>query len=191
MSEAPRIPGGRPSAITPEVLEHARALRAGGKTVRQVASELGVKRSTIARAVKTGIGTTQAERDRARERNSRWSPEAFAEAWQKQSGKCAICGVAMADGGCTRQSVAADHDRLVNRPRALLCNCCNTAIGHFADDPARCQAAALYLVWHSPHTWATATDGVVRDGNRVLVRRDVLEKSLRSLDGTGSRQRTP
>jgi hypothetical protein len=31
--------------------------------------------------------------------------------------------------------------------------------------------------------------GVVRDGGRVLVRRDVLEKSL-SLDGTSSRART-
>jgi excisionase family DNA binding protein len=33
--------------------------------------------------------------------------------------------------------------------------------------------------------------GVVRDGGRVLVRRDVLERSLLPLDGTGSRTRTP
>ena len=43
--------GGRPSVITPELLERARELRADGATYSQIASELGVGKTTIRRAL--------------------------------------------------------------------------------------------------------------------------------------------
>lgn len=43
--------GGRPAVITPELLERARELRADGATYSQIASELGVGKTTIRRAL--------------------------------------------------------------------------------------------------------------------------------------------
>ena len=43
--------GGRPTVITVELLERARELRAGGATYSQIASELGVGKTTIRRAL--------------------------------------------------------------------------------------------------------------------------------------------
>lgn len=43
--------GGRPSVITPELLERARYLRAGGVTYSQIATDLGVGKTTIRRAL--------------------------------------------------------------------------------------------------------------------------------------------
>lgn len=48
--EAGRV-GGRPTVITPELLTQARELRAGGATYSQIASELGVGKTTIRRAL--------------------------------------------------------------------------------------------------------------------------------------------
>ena len=43
--------GGRPTVITPELLQAARELRAGGATYTQIATELGVGKTTIRRAL--------------------------------------------------------------------------------------------------------------------------------------------
>ena len=43
--------GGRPSVITPELLQAALELRAGGATYSQIATELGVGKTTIRRAL--------------------------------------------------------------------------------------------------------------------------------------------
>lgn len=45
--------GGRPTVITPELLDRARELRAGGATYSQIAQELGVGKTTIRRALTT------------------------------------------------------------------------------------------------------------------------------------------
>lgn len=42
--------GGRPSALTPVQIEHARGLRAGGSSLAAIAAVLGVSKSTAARA---------------------------------------------------------------------------------------------------------------------------------------------
>jgi len=47
--------GGRPTVITPELLERARELRAGGATYTAIAQELGVGKTTIRRALTTEI----------------------------------------------------------------------------------------------------------------------------------------
>ncbi len=43
--------GGRPTVITPELLERARELRAGGATYTAIAQDLGVGKTTIRRAL--------------------------------------------------------------------------------------------------------------------------------------------
>lgn len=43
--------GGRPTVMTPELLTRARELRAGGATYSQIATELGVGKTTIRRAL--------------------------------------------------------------------------------------------------------------------------------------------
>ena len=43
--------GGRPSVMTPELLERAREMRAAGATYSQIATELGVGKTTIRRAL--------------------------------------------------------------------------------------------------------------------------------------------
>ena len=47
--------GGRPSVITPELLARARELRAGGATYSQLATDLGVGKTTIRRALTSGM----------------------------------------------------------------------------------------------------------------------------------------
>lgn len=50
--EAGRV-GGRPTVITPELLQAARELRAAGATYSQIAQDLGVGKTTIRRALTT------------------------------------------------------------------------------------------------------------------------------------------
>jgi hypothetical protein len=71
--------------------------------------------------------------------------EAMLEA---QGGVCAICGnheeQVMRKSG-KRKALAVDHDHETGVVRGLLCNGCNTGIGHFREDPDRMEAAARFL----------------------------------------------
>ena len=71
---------------------------------------------------------------------------------ERQGGACAICRVtAPTDVRTSRFHVDHDHACCPGRKscggctRGLLCHGCNTALGNFADDPARLQAAIDYL----------------------------------------------
>ena len=85
------------------------------------------------------------KRSSARKADSGWTPEAFQAAWTAQAGGCAICGVEMSPTGLTRTSAAADHCHLTGKRRAILCRLCNSALGHFRDDPKLLRTAADYL----------------------------------------------
>lgn len=63
---------------------------------------------------------------------------------------CAICGAAftvtgnsIGDGEVKRH---IDHDHRTGRTRGVLCQSCNLAIGHMADDPVIAAAALRYLM---------------------------------------------
>jgi hypothetical protein len=69
-----------------------------------------------------------------------------------QDGRCAICR--RDDPGTHHGYWHIDHDHKCcptsgrgcgSCVRGLLCGSCNLGLGHFADDPARLDAAAMYL----------------------------------------------
>lgn len=65
----------------------------------------------------------------------------YVDAYDKQGGKCAICGV-HEDNLDKRLSV--DHDHVTLRLRGLLCQRCNLGVG-FLDDSVKCSKASQYL----------------------------------------------
>jgi hypothetical protein len=65
----------------------------------------------------------------------------------QQGGKCAVCATD-SPGRAGTKHFLVDHCHLTGRVRALLCNACNSGLGHFADSPERLRAAAIYLEGH-------------------------------------------
>lgn len=59
-----------------------------------------------------------------------------------QSGRCAICGTCDPKG---RGAFHVDHCHKTTKVRGLLCSSCNTALGHFKDDPQTLERAVKYL----------------------------------------------
>ena len=77
---------------------------------------------------------------------SGWTPETFAAAKESQGGRCAICGDTPEVKSGHAEGLVSDHKHVKPpKPRALLCENCNFAIGKFKDSPERCEAAASYL----------------------------------------------
>lgn len=57
-----------------------------------------------------------------------------------------LCGLCRNPPG--KRRLAVDHDHASGKIRALLCDRCNTALGHLRDDPALLRAAADYIEAH-------------------------------------------
>lgn len=72
------------------------------------------------------------------------SAPALAAFYEAHGGRCGICGGAESPTQWGNRMVI-DHNHATGELRGLLCSLCNTAIGLFADDPARLLAAAEYL----------------------------------------------
>lgn len=71
--------------------------------------------------------------------------EAYRALWESHDGRCAICGN---EPTGQKRHLSVDHDHDTGKVRGLLCNGCNSALGHLKDDPTRCEAAASYLRKH-------------------------------------------
>ena len=69
----------------------------------------------------------------------------FEEMWEEQEGRCAVCRTELLWDG---KNTHVDHDHESGAIRAVLCNNCNTMIGHAGDDPERLEAGAQYLRSH-------------------------------------------
>lgn len=65
----------------------------------------------------------------------------------KQNSVCAICQEPPIVGRGQRLHV--DHNHSTGEIRGLLCHGCNVALGSFAENPFRLQAAIQYLNYHS------------------------------------------
>lgn len=69
----------------------------------------------------------------------------------EQDGKCAICLTPPRkrhSRSDKTQDFCIDHDHETGKPRGLLCDSCNRAIGLLGDSPERLRAAAAYLERH-------------------------------------------
>lgn len=74
--------------------------------------------------------------------------DAFNKLAEGQSWRCAICRCRLniQKGTSYRDRTAAvDHCYATGAVRGLLCNCCNTGLGSFADNIGRLEAAISYL----------------------------------------------
>src|SRR3954470_16574026 len=58
-----------------------------------------------------------------------------------QDSRCAVCQEDFSGPA----SICVDHDHKTNIVRALLCNSCNIALGHFRDDVQIVESAVTYL----------------------------------------------
>lgn len=98
----------------------------------------------------------QRQRDRARwnkrkdaKRNSDMlkkygiTSEQYKELYEKQDGKCCICGKHKPDSG--RDGLAVDHCHTEGHVRGLLCPNCNMGLGSFFDNIETLQNAIKYL----------------------------------------------
>lgn len=71
------------------------------------------------------------------------TPEGYDEEREKQNYKCKICGASESIQHHKRLHV--DHCHTTGMFRGLLCNRCNTGIGHFKDDVELLKEAIRYL----------------------------------------------
>jgi len=76
-----------------------------------------------------------------KEDNYKLTQETYDELKRRQGGKCRICK--------RRKDLYVDHDHKTGIVRGLLCQTCNTALGHLKDSVENLQAAVAYLL-HPP-----------------------------------------
>lgn len=67
----------------------------------------------------------------------------YEQMYRDQKGLCAICAKRMIGRDCH-----IDHDHDTGRTRKLLCNNCNTGLGHFKDSIRLLAQAIVYLEEH-------------------------------------------
>ena len=70
--------------------------------------------------------------------------EEFNSMFNKQNGKCAICGVDIVLFGM--KSLNIDHDHVTGKVRGLLCRSCNRGIGQFKENYEIIKNAYEYLM---------------------------------------------
>lgn len=76
------------------------------------------------------------------------TPEEYAQLFEGQGGRCAICRTDTPGGG---RRWAVDHDHMTGKVRGLLCGTCNTGLGLLRDSPGNLIAARNYLVGERPY----------------------------------------
>ena len=91
----------------------------------------------------TGKGTycKTCSRDYAWQYRYGISPEQYYELYQKQGGKCKICGAEVFEG----KYLCIDHNKETGEVRGLLCRECNVGLGMFKDSPDIIKKALKYL----------------------------------------------
>jgi len=63
--------------------------------------------------------------------------------FEKQDGRCAICGTDSPGRG--KRTMCIDHCHTTGEVRGLLCHSCNVALGHFRDNKGLLLRAVDYL----------------------------------------------
>lgn len=71
------------------------------------------------------------KRNTERKRNSAFTVNLVDKLREFQNGACAICVVSLSPTACRPDSEHADHCHTSGRPRGLLCQICNMALGSY------------------------------------------------------------
>lgn len=87
--------------------------------------------------------------------------DTFLKMWERQNGKCSICGKLMTNPESKRgqkmSCVSIDHNHSTNIVRELLCYSCNKGIGHFNENPIILLNAINYLKKHEKVSISTSS----------------------------------
>jgi hypothetical protein len=70
------------------------------------------------------------------------TPEVYNDMFDKQEGKCPICGRHQTE---LKKGLCVDHDHLTGKKRGLLCTKCNLRLGTFNDNIEDLKRAIIYL----------------------------------------------
>lgn len=70
------------------------------------------------------------------------TPDTYNEMFNKQHGKCLICGRHQSE---LTKGLCVDHDHVTGKNRGLLCTKCNLRLGVFNDNIEHLKAAIVYL----------------------------------------------
>lgn len=114
----------------------------GKRRAREQTAESYRRHSERQRAERRARYAANREAELAYKRKANYglSDEQLLDLLAAQDGRCPICLEPL-----LWPSVAIDHCHSSGKVRGLLHGPCNTGIGHFRDDPARCERAAAYL----------------------------------------------
>jgi len=74
------------------------------------------------------------------------TPKVYDLLFEKQEGKCSICGKHSNKLGT---ELAVDHDHVTGEIRGLLCSNCNLGLGIFKDNYELLKSAAKYINGHT------------------------------------------
>ena len=69
--------------------------------------------------------------------------EQYDELYNKQEGKCAICGEHQSK---LKQKLGIDHNHITKKVRGLLCFNCNMGLGYYKESVERLNNAAKFLI---------------------------------------------
>lgn len=72
--------------------------------------------------------------------------EEYEEMFERCGGKCQICGKdGLLPDKNHKTTLVVDHDHETDEVRGLLCNACNTSLGHLNDDVTLLAKSIVYL----------------------------------------------
>jgi len=126
--------------------DRARA-KYGYKPMEEHLAGLAAKRCNLATYMREWHKTEKGQRSclaATLKRRGGFTVEQYDEAYLKQEGKCAICGIWAIQYGKGR--LVVDHCHTSGRFRSLLCGKCNCAIGMLGEDVTVLNKAIKYLL---------------------------------------------
>jgi len=74
------------------------------------------------------------------------TPEEYTKMFNKQNGKCAICGRHQSE---LTRSLCVDHNHKTGKIRGLLCNRCNLALSNINEDINLLKPIKNYLIYYN------------------------------------------
>lgn len=132
----------------PTLLSQATGLlQAGGKSHKQIATELGCSVSTVNGAACVLKGSRPSKVSPAETRRYRYgiTDAEYAQFLDKQGGRCAICKAVPDSERARDKCLFVDHCHTTEAVRGLLCHSCNAGLGALGDSQSSLTRAIGHL----------------------------------------------